>query len=147
MLHEPEQSERLRTEVDLFMAGVQDDIMGKLTMDAIKNLSFVKMAYMEVLRRDTPAAISSTSTTTETTTIGGIEIRPGDAFWIDMKSICNDPAQWKEPARFIPDRFDPDSVWYLTPGGEKRATFAWVPFFGGHRMCLGMRLAELALKT
>ena len=64
-----------------------------------------------------------------------------------MRSLQYDPSQWREPHRFIPDRYNPKSEWYLRPDGETRATYAWAPFYGGHRMCLGMRLAELALKT
>ena len=106
------------------------------------------MAYQETLRRDTPGGISGTSTMLEEVTIGGVKIKPGDAFWLSMRSCHYDKDQWRQPELFVPDRFNPDcKEWYLRPNGESRAMYAYIPFFGGPRMCLGMRLAELALKT
>lgn len=148
MLHEPACYERLRTEVNPFMERMHDDIMGNMTHDAVKELSYVKMAYQETLRRDSPAGISSTGTVLEDITVGGVHLKPGDAFWMSMFSVHHDIEQWREPSRFVPDRFDPSyKEWYLRPNGERRAQYAWCPFFGGPRMCIGTRLAELALKT
>jgi len=36
MLHEPDMLARLRAEIDPFMATMDDDIMGKMTSDAVK---------------------------------------------------------------------------------------------------------------
>ena len=77
------------------MRRMQDDIIGKMTQDAVKELSFVKMAYQETLRRDTPGGISGTSTMLEEVTIGGVKIKPGDAFWLSMHSCHHDKDQWR----------------------------------------------------
>ena len=44
--------------------------------------------------------------------------------------------------RFIPDRFDPTSKYYLTPKGTKRHPMSYGPFLGGKRICLGKTFAE-----
>lgn len=42
----------------------------------------------------------------------------------------------------MPERFDPSSPYYLTPGGKKRHPMSFTPFLGGKRICLGKTFAE-----
>lgn len=53
---------------------------------------------------------------------------------------------WKEPEKYIPERFDPSSEYFLTPEGKKRHPMAFSPFFGGKRICLGKTFAETVSK-
>lgn len=50
------------------------------------------------------------------------------------------------PEKFIPERFDPRSEYYLTPDGKKRPPFCFSPFIGGKRVCAGKTLAETISK-
>ena len=54
---------------------------------------------------------------------------------------------WQRPREFIPERFDNSNPLSLTPRGQKRNPFAWIPFNGGKRTCLGKTFADNALKT
>ena len=54
--------------------------------------------------------------------------------------------EWQRPTEFIPERFDPNSEFYLTPHGKKRKATSWAPFHGGPRVCFGKTLAEGNLK-
>lgn len=90
MLHEPEQFDRLRAEIDPFFKTVKDDLIGKMTQDAVKELPFIKMAYMETLRCEPPAAMSTTITVLEEMKIGDITFLPNDPFWVDMRSLHYD---------------------------------------------------------
>lgn len=63
-----------------------------------------------------------------------------------MQQTHSDPEQWREPQRFVPDRFDSKSEWFLKPDGKKRSPFAYTPFLGGSRVCLGKTFAEITLK-
>lgn len=98
------------------------------------------------MRLDTPFSISSTSSVTEPCTILGINMQPGDAFFINMGAMHRDPDQWQKPQDFIPERFDPSSEYYSRPDGGKRNPLAFNPFLGGQRVCLGKTFAELTLK-
>ena len=53
-----------------------------------------------------------------------------------------DPYEWKDPLKFIPERFDKLSDYYLKPNGEKRSPFSFTPFLGGSRICIGKTFAE-----
>lgn len=55
--------------------------------------------------------------------------------------------EWIEPEKFIPDRFDPTSNYYLTPSGGKRHPMSFGPFLGGKRICLGKTMAEYSGKV
>ena len=63
-----------------------------------------------------------------------------------MKSIHWNPEEWIEPKKYIPDRFDPESPYYLTPSGHKRHPMSFAPFLGGKRVCVGKTFAEAISK-
>ena len=52
------------------------------------------------------------------------------------------PKEWIEPLKYMPERFDPESKWSLTPAGNKRHPWSFGPFLGGKRVCLGKTFAE-----
>ncbi|XP_050337305.1 probable cytochrome P450 4d14 [Bactrocera neohumeralis] len=51
-----------------------------------------------------------------------------------------DPAYFKDPEKFIPERFYSDNI-------EKINTFAYVPFSAGPRNCVGQKFALLEMKS
>lgn len=147
MLHEPEEFRRLRAKIDPFMESVKENIIEGMTIEDVDQLDFVKMAYQEALRRDCPAPLSMPSTMTRNVKINGVELSAGDPFCVMIHYVLNDPKQWKEPHRFVPDRFDMTSPWSKKPDGSKRSPFAFTPFLGGVRVCMGKSFAEMALRT
>ena len=50
--------------------------------------------------------------------------------------------EWIEPYKYVPERFDNESKWSLTPDGRKRHPMSFTPFLGGKRICLGKTFAE-----
>ena len=75
-----------------------------------------------------------------------MNIRKGDPLVINMQQIHHDKKEWREPERFIPERFDSQSDYYLRPDGGKRHPLAFNPFLGGKRICLGKTFAEIVAK-
>jgi cytochrome P450 len=64
-----------------------------------------------------------------------------------MKGLAHNPEEWIEPEKYIPERFDPRSKYYLTPKGQKRHPMSYSPFLGGKRICLGKTFAEMVSKV
>ena len=82
----------------------------------------------------------------ETVQCEKLRIRKGDMIAIMIASLSNDPREWIEPERFIPERFDPNSRYFLTPAGERRNPYSFSPFLGGSRICIGKTFIEMVSK-
>ena len=93
-----------------------------------------------------PVYYSSTVRMSENVKCESLRIRKGDPITIMMDKLCNDPDQWIEPEKFIPERFDPNSAHFLTPGGAKRNPYSFSPFLGGSRICIGKTFIEVVSK-
>mmetsp|Transcript_43001 Transcript_43001/g.41366 ORF Transcript_43001/g.41366 Transcript_43001/m.41366 type:complete len:119 (-) Transcript_43001:58-414(-) len=61
---------------------------------------------------------------------------------ISIYHLHHNPDEWQEAESFIPERFDMNSKYFLTPKGTKRHPMSFSPFTGGRRVCLGRALGE-----
>lgn len=77
---------------------------------------------------------------------GPLNIRKGDLLSISMFHLCNNASEWIEPRKFIPERFNSESKYYLTPKGTKRNPYSFSPFLGGMRICIGKTFVEAVSK-
>ena len=93
-----------------------------------------------------PVYYSSSVRMSETVQCEKLRIRKGDVITIMIDSLCNDPKEWIEPDRFIPERFDPTSRYFLTPQGDRRNPYSFSPFLGGSRICIGKTFIEVVSK-
>lgn len=60
---------------------------------------------------------------------------------LNVLTLHRDPKYWGDDAHlFIPERFEPDNFVKIHP-------YAFVPFSGGPRTCLGFRYAMNIMKT
>lgn len=60
----------------------------------------------------------------------------------------NNPEQWQEPEKFIPERYDPESEYFTIPGSQcTRDPLSYLPFSTGPRGCPGMQFALTEIKT
>ena len=66
---------------------------------------------------------------------------------LGIAHLCNNPKEWIEPGKFMPERFDNTNPLSLTPSGQKRNTFSFSPFIGGKRICIGMSFVQNASKV
>ena len=77
---------------------------------------------------------------------GKYKIRKDDPFYICIHELHHSSKYWIEPEKYIPERFDPESKYYLTPDGKKRPPIIFTPFFGGNRVCTGKTFTEVIAK-
>ena len=106
MLANPEEYKRLLAEVDPFMDGVRDNVMEKMLISNVDELEYVKLAYVETMRLNTPVWTSATSCMNKDSKISGVNMRSEEAFWVGLGLGARDPEEWKQPELFKPDRFD-----------------------------------------
>ena len=83
---------------------------------------------------------------TEDTKVGNLLLKKGEPFLIDMLHLHRNIKEWKKPEIYIPERFDPQSEWYLRPDGTKRHPMAFIPFAVGKRNCIGKTFAEIVVR-
>jgi cytochrome P450 len=72
--------------------------------------------------------------------IGGHRIPSGSVLLLSPYVLHRHSALWEHPARFDPERFTPERA-------MARPRFAYFPFGGGPRQCLGQNLAMLEMQA
>jgi cytochrome P450 len=117
-----------------------------LSYDNIYELNYFTNCFSEALRIEPPVIYSSSAMLTEDCYLGKYFIKKGEQFNVNMYALHHNPLEWKEPARYIPERFEYKSEYFLTPSGKKRHPMSFSPFLGGKRVCVGKTFAEAISK-
>jgi cytochrome P450 len=101
------------------------------------------MVVQEAMRLYPPAWIIS-RVAIEEDTIGGYSIPAGSLVDVSPYLMHRHPGFWEDPLKFEPERFSPER-------SKDRPSYAYFPFGGGPRMCIGrdfaMVEAQLILAT
>jgi cytochrome P450 len=130
-LHEnPEVAERLHAELDAVIPHDQAP-----TLEHLKRLPYTVRAIKEVLRLYPPSPAQPRDPTSEQQ-LAGVSVGPGTYLMLFPYATHRHPDFWTEPERFDPDRFLPQHE-------ESRHPFAYFPFGGGQRICIGNSFAML----
>ncbi|RUS83514.1 hypothetical protein EGW08_008693 [Elysia chlorotica] len=109
------------------------------THEDLAKLTYMGQVLDETLRLFPPVSVISRKAS-ETRTYGDITIPAGAVIQIPIKEIQRDPAYYSNPEVFDPERFSPENK-------ATRNPLAFIPFGQGPRLCIGMRLAYLEVKT
>lgn len=129
----PEAEARVVEEVDRVLGG------RVATRDDVKALEFTRRVGSETLRLYPPAPIIGRECLAEDE-IAGVPVHPGAAVLTSPWVVHRDPRFWDDPERFDPDRFVPERA-------NVRPRYAYYPFGGGPRRCIGeaFALAEIPI--
>ena len=122
---------------------IQDDVAeeaatcgdGPLGVDDFADLPLTRRVLKEAMRLYPSAAAVVRGAVTDTT-IDGHRVPAGATALVGIWAIHRDPQLWPGPTRFDPDRFLPERE-------QARDRWAWLPFGGGPRSCIGERFAML----
>jgi cytochrome P450 len=126
----PEIQSYVHTEVDRVLQGRTEP-----TLEDIMALRYTTMAIKEAMRLY-PAAYGIPRFCKTGDTIGGYDIPAGNTVFCSTWATHRHPALWDDPERFDPERF--------TPEREKaRPRYAYFPFGGGPRACIGQYFSML----
>nr|AVL92852.1 CYP450 [Locusta migratoria] len=132
----PDIQERLREEIDSVVAKHG----GKLTYEAIQEMSYLDMVVSETLRKYPPVG-NLGRVCTEPYTIPGTNLRieKGTKVFVPVYGIHHDPKYYPDPENFDPERFTEE-------GKASRHHFVYLPFGEGPRICIGMRFGLVQAK-
>jgi cytochrome P450 len=79
-----------------------------------------------------------------TINLGALTLEKGDIIWLTPYFIQRDPRYFDQPERFWPERFAPDESG--RPLERRIPRFAYYPFGGGPRICIGNGFALLGAR-
>lgn len=118
------------------------------TLTDLANLPYTELIVKEVLRLYPPAWVMLRQSVTEVE-LGGYGIPKGAIVSITPYAVHRHPAYYDQPEQFLPERFSPDASG--EPLEKRLPRFAYLPFGGGPRICIGnsfaMMEARLLLAT
>jgi len=106
------------------------------TADDYSRLPYATQVFSEVLRLFPPVWVT-VRTCTEPYEIAGYKIQAGNVIAAPQFVVHRDPRFYSDPLRFDPDRFSSEAK----EAAKSRPRFAFFPFAGGSRQCIGEGLA------
>src|SRR6266699_746548 len=133
----PEIERRLHLELNEVLGGRVP------TVEDLPNLKYPRMIIEETLRLYPPTPVLSRKAIGHDE-LRGYPIAANSLIMLSPYAVHRHPALWEEPERFDPDRFGPER-------SATRPAYAYFPFGGGPRVCIGnhfaMMEAQLLLST
>ena len=128
----PERQARLADELDRILGGRAP------TLADLEGLPFTEAVLLESMRLYPPAWVMARQALTEVE-IGGYRFRPGAEFVMSPWVMHRDPKNFDHPDDFQPERWEDDLA-------RRLPKFAYFPFGGGARVCIGNRFAMMEAK-
>jgi cytochrome P450 len=128
----PEIWRKIQAEVDQVLAGHAP------TMYDLRELKYTRQVFDEVLRfHPIVWTMSRDALTDDQIPLengNDVSVPKGTTIMMCTYAVHRRERYWENPEAFDPDRFEPETA-------RKRPQFAYFPFGGGPRQCLGIRFA------
>ncbi|KAI8579670.1 hypothetical protein K450DRAFT_240950 [Umbelopsis ramanniana AG] len=106
------------------------------TLEQLKQFPYLSKVMKEAIRLAPPISRLVERQSAVDTELAGAFIPKGTSIMIDVLSLHYNANLWKNPTKFDPERF--------ADGGELESmpsTYAYLPFGGGARQCIGMNFS------
>jgi cytochrome P450 len=125
----PDVQHRLHAELD-------DVLDGRLPgAEDMTRLTYTSAVLHEAMRLYPPAWVMARRLVEEHD-VAGYRLAAGSMLLLSPWAVHRDPQWWPDPDRFAPDR-------WLDPAAEQRPRYAYFPFGGGPRQCVGSAFAMM----
>jgi cytochrome P450 len=125
----PDVAERVRAEAHSVLGGRRPSI------EDLPRLAFTRSVLEETMRLYPPAWIIEREAMAEDR-LGGYRVRRGSVVAMSPFALHRNPRYWERPNEFDPDRFSPARA-------MARPKYAYLPFGGGPRLCIGNAFAMM----
>jgi len=103
--------------------------------DDLAAMPFIQWVLEEAMRLYPPVGLLARAVLAEDK-LCGRTVMPGDILFLPIWALHRHELWWRQPERFVPERFDPTS-------GEKRDKYQYLPFGAGPRVCVGANFAMM----
>ncbi len=128
----PEVEARLHEELDRVLGG------RPLELADLPQLTYTEQVLKEAMRLYPPAFVV-TRVAVADTEVGGYLVKKDDVVIVNIYGVQRDPQYYPDPHRFDPERFTPENEKLLPK-------YAYLPFGGGPRVCIGNAFAMMEAK-
>ncbi len=125
----PAVERKLRAEIDTVLGDRRP------TYDDVDRMPYLRMVHDESMRLYPPGWTFSRTALADDR-IGGVHIPKGASVQMCVYAMHRNPRYWDNPEGFDPERFLPER-------SVGRPQFAYFPFGGGGRVCIGRKLAMM----
>ena len=125
----PEIESKLHAELDEVLGGRAPKL------EDLRNLPYTDIVIKEALRL-MPAVWSVSRTAAEDTEVCGYPMPKGTTAQVILYLLHRNPAYWTQPNDFIPERWQQPEI-------ETLHKYAYLPFAGGARVCIGNSFASM----
>ena len=123
----PDREAQFHAELDRVLAGRMP------TLDDLPHLLFTRKVLAESLRLYSPAWVVGRRALSDYR-LGDYTLKRGDIVLMAQAVMHTDPRYWTDPETFDPERWTPEAE-------AQRPKFAYFPFGGGPRVCIGEQFA------
>ncbi|KAI3444284.1 hypothetical protein Pfo_000949 [Paulownia fortunei] len=130
MVRNPRVQQKVQEELDRVVGS--DRVM---TEADIPNLPYLQCVTKECFRMHPPTPLMLPHKANTNVKIGGYDIPKGATVSVNVWALARDPAVWKEPLEFRPERFQEEDI------DMKGTDYRLLPFGSGRRICPGAQLA------
>ncbi len=128
----PEIVETIRSEIEVNIG------KGAPTFENLQKFEYLEQVVQEIMRLYPPAWILERIPIKDDE-FEGIRLPKNRIIGMDIYRVHRDPQYWPEPEKFDPSRFTKEAI-------KKRPAFAYLPFGGGPRLCIGSNFAMMEMK-
>jgi cytochrome P450 len=132
MARHPEAAARIAVEAQEVFGG------GEMTLEGLARLDYTTRVIKEAMRLYPPAWIIGREATADDV-VDGYLIRRGDTIMMMPYITQRLERYWPDPLRFDPDRFLPEAM-------KDKPRYAYFPFGGGARLCIGNNFAMMEMQ-